>query len=122
MFCFVFLVPLSTVYLLLIQLPWGYVCEISFNNIYQSREVIEKEIVSYQIIRTLLNKFIIAFNNKYNGNLSNYDSLILKILLEKCRLEKENLLVRSLHICHFISILTKGSDLFIYKAITFMKN
>jgi dGTPase len=32
-------------------------------NIYQSREVIEKEIVGYQIIQTLLDKFITAYNN-----------------------------------------------------------
>jgi dGTPase len=31
-------------------------------NIYQSREVIEKEIVGYQIIQTLLDKFITAYN------------------------------------------------------------
>jgi dGTPase len=34
---------------------------VSVNNIYQSREVIEKEIVGYQIIQTLLDKFITAY-------------------------------------------------------------
>jgi dGTPase len=30
-------------------------------------EVIEKEIVGYQIIQTLLDKFITAYDNNYNG-------------------------------------------------------
>lgn len=98
------------------------IINISVNNIYQSREVIEKEIVGYQIIQTLLDKFITAFNNKYNGNESNYDSLILKLLPEKHHLEKENLYERMLHICHFISMLTDGNALLFYKTITAVKN
>jgi dGTPase len=98
------------------------IIKISVNNIYQSREVIEKEIVGYQIIQTLLDKFITAFNNKYNGNASNYDSLILKMLPEKHHLEKENLYSRLLHICHFISLLTDGNALLFYKTITAVKS
>ena len=98
------------------------IIKISVDNIYQSREVIEKEIVGYQIIQTLLDKFITAFNNKYNGNSSNYDSLILKMLPEKHHLEKEDLYSRLLHICHFISLLTDGNALLFYKTITAAKN
>src|SRR6478752_8217299 len=54
------------------------IIKISVKNIYQSREVVEKEIVGYQIIQTLLDKFITAFNNKFEGKMSNYDNLILK--------------------------------------------
>ena len=43
------------------------IIKISVDNIYQSREVIEKEIVGYQIIQTLLDKFITAYDNKYNS-------------------------------------------------------
>jgi dGTPase len=98
------------------------IIKISVDNIYQSREVIEKEIVGYQIIQTLLDKFITAFNNKFNGNASNYDSLILKMLPEKHHLEKENLYSRLLHICHFISLLTDGNALLFYKTITAVKS
>jgi dGTPase len=42
------------------------IIKISVEKIYQSREVIEKEIVGYQIIQTLLDKFITAFDNNYN--------------------------------------------------------
>jgi dGTPase len=94
------------------------IIKISVNNIYQSREVVEKEIVGYQIIQTILDKFITAFNNKHEGRTSNYDSLILKMLPEKHHLEKENLYERLLHICHFVSMLTDGNALLFYKTIT----
>ncbi len=93
------------------------IIKISIRNIYQSREVIEKEIVGYQIIQTLLDKFITAYNNKFNGNSSNYDNLILKILPEKHNLEKEDLYERLLHICHYVSLLTDGNALELYDTI-----
>jgi dGTPase len=93
------------------------IIKISINNIYQSREVVEKEIVGYQIIQTLLDKFITAFNNKHEGKMSNYDNLILKMLPEKHHLEKENLYERLLHICHFVSMLTDGNALLFYRTI-----
>jgi dGTPase len=93
------------------------IIKISVSNIYQSREVIEKEIVGYKIIQTLLDKFIIAYDNKYNGTASNYDALIFKLLPEKHHLEKENLYDRLLHICHYISLLTDGNALELYETI-----
>jgi dGTPase len=93
------------------------IIKISIHNIYQSREVVEKEIVGYQIIQTLLDKFITAFNNKHEGKMSNYDNLILKMLPEKHHLEKENLYERLLHICHFVSMLTDGNALLFYRTI-----
>jgi dGTPase len=67
------------------------IIKLSVKNIYQSREVIEKELSGYQIINTLLDKFITAFNNNHEGKATNYDKLLLKILPEKHHLEKENL-------------------------------
>ncbi|MFB0910803.1 MAG: deoxyguanosinetriphosphate triphosphohydrolase [Flavobacterium sp.] len=93
------------------------IISISVNNIYQSREVIEKEIVGYQIIQTLLDKFITAYDNKYNGNASNYDALILKLLPEKHHHEKADLYERLLHICHFVSLLTDGNALELFETI-----
>jgi dGTPase len=94
------------------------IIKLSVNKIYQSREVTEKEIVGYQIIQTLLDQFITAFNNKYEGKMSNYDTLILKLIPEKYHLQKDNLYQRLLHICHFISMLTDGNALLLYKTIT----
>jgi dGTPase len=93
------------------------IIKISVKNIYQSREVIEKEIVGYQIIQTLLDKFITAFNNKYEGKISNYDGLMLKMLPEKHQIEKDNLYERLLHICQYVSLLTDGNALKLYEMI-----
>ena len=97
------------------------IIKLSVKNIYQSREVIVKELTGYQIINTLLDKFITAFNNDFEGKASNFDKLLLKLLPEKFHVEKKNLYDRLLHICHFISLLTDGNALLIYNTITAVK-
>ncbi|MFT5754039.1 MAG: dGTPase [Flavobacterium sp.] len=93
------------------------IIQISVKNVYQSREVIDKELIGYKVINTLLDKFCIAYNNKIEGNASNYDDLILKVLPERYQFQKENLYDRLLHICHFVSMLTDGKALQLYSTI-----
>ena len=93
------------------------IIKLSVKKIYNSREVIEKELTGYQIINNLLDKFITAYNNNHQGKATNYDKLLLKILPEKHHLAKENLYERLLHICHFISLLTDGNALIYNKII-----
>ena len=93
------------------------IIQLSVKNIYQSREVIEKELTGYQIINTLLDKFITAFNNNFEGKATNYDKLLLKILPEKHHHEKETVYERLLHSCHFVSLLTDGNALLYYRNI-----
>jgi dGTPase len=97
------------------------IIKLSVKNIYQSREVIEKELTGYQIINTLLDKFTTAFNNDFDGKASNFDKLVLQLLPEKFKVEKENLYDRLLHICHFISLLTDGNAYILYNTITASK-
>ncbi|MFK7000800.1 deoxyguanosinetriphosphate triphosphohydrolase [Flavobacterium oreochromis] len=94
------------------------IINLSIKNIYQSKEVIEKEINGYQIINNLLDKFITAYNNKFEGVETNFDKLLLKILPEKHNIEKETLYERLLHICHFVSMLTDGNALLYSKMIS----
>ena len=93
------------------------IIKLSVKSIYQSREVVEKEIVGYQIIQTLLDKFITAFNNKFEGKSSNYDKLLIKMLPEKFLEEKQDLYQRVLHICHYVSLLTDGNALELFEMI-----
>lgn len=93
------------------------IINLSVKNIYESREVVEKELVGYQIIQTLLDKFITAYNNQAEGMTSNYDELILKMLPEKFLTKKENLYERLLHISHYVSLLTDGNALELYETI-----
>lgn len=94
------------------------IIKLSVENIYQSREVIEKELTGYQIINNLLDKFITAYNNKYDGIATNYDMLLLKLLPERHHLQKDTLYERLLHICHFISMLTDGKALLYNQILT----
>ncbi len=94
------------------------IIKLSVKNIYQSREVIEKELIGYQIINNLLDKFITAFNNNYDGKATNFDMLLLKILPEKNNLEKESLYERLLLICHFVSMLTDTKAVLYNQIIT----
>ena len=94
------------------------IINISIKNIYQSREVVEKEVMGYRIINTLLDTFCTAYNNKFEGNEGNYDKLILKLLPEKFVTEKMSLYDRLLHICHFVSTLTDGNAVLLYNTIT----
>lgn len=94
------------------------IINISIKNIYQSREVVEKEVIGYRIINTLLDTFCTAYNNKFDGAASNYDNLVLKLMPEKFITEKMSLYDRLLHICHFVSTLTDGKAVLLYNTIT----
>ncbi|WP_353084571.1 deoxyguanosinetriphosphate triphosphohydrolase [Flavobacterium sp.] len=94
------------------------IIQLSVKKIYQSREVIEKEITGYQIINNLLDKFCTAYNNDFDNSKTNFDSLLLKILPEKHLVKKETLYERLLHICHFVSLLTDGNAVLYNKIIT----
>jgi dGTPase len=72
--------------------------------------------VGYQIIQTLLDKFITVIISTME--MSNYDTLILKMLPEKHHLEKENLY----GICHCLHfVVDHGNALLFYKTITAAK-
>ena len=94
------------------------ILDISRKNVYQSREVVEKEVIGYRIINTLLDTFCTAYNNKFEGKESNYDKLVLKMLPERFVTDKMNLYDRLLHICHFVSTLTDGKAVLLYNTIT----
>ncbi|MEO0038875.1 MAG: Deoxyguanosinetriphosphate triphosphohydrolase [Bacteroidota bacterium] len=94
------------------------IIQLSIKKIYQSREVIEKELTGYQIINNLLDKFCTAYNNDFDNSKTNFDSLLLKILPEKHLVKKESLYERLLHICHFVSLLTDGNAVLYNKIIT----
>ncbi|MEC4115511.1 dNTP triphosphohydrolase [Myroides phaeus] len=90
---------------------------VSINKVYQSKEVIEKEIVGYRVINTLLDSFTTATNNSFYGEETHYDSLILTLLPDKYIVESDSLYVRLMSICHFISMLTDGKALELYHMI-----
>ena len=93
------------------------IIKVSIKRIYQSKEVIEKEVMGYKVISSLLDVFCTAFNNKMEGNESNYDKIVLKLLPERFLSGKESIYQRLLHICHFVSLLTDGKAIELYRLI-----
>lgn len=56
------------------------IIKISVEKVYQSAEVLDKEIVGYKVIHQLLTVYCQVVVNMHNSSLSNYDKLILKVL------------------------------------------
>lgn len=93
------------------------IIKISVNRIYRSKEVIEKEISGYRILADLLDVFINAANNSFDGHASNYDKLLMNLLPEKYQHSKNNLYKRVLSICCFIASMSDGAAILLHKKI-----
>lgn len=93
------------------------IIKISVENIYQSTEVIDKEIAGYGVINTLLNTYTNAINNTYNGSASNYDKLILKGLPKTIKTDESSLYSRLMRVCYHVSLLSDSKAILDYKKI-----
>ncbi|WP_415376951.1 deoxyguanosinetriphosphate triphosphohydrolase [Patiriisocius sp. Uisw_017] len=94
------------------------IIKISIEKVYESKEVVEKEISGYHIIATLLDTFTIAVENYYSDRkIRHYDRLILHDFEENL---KEDLSVYEyvMLCCTYISKLTDGNALNIFRKIT----
>ena len=94
------------------------IIKISVEKIYESKEVIEKEVAGYNIINKLLDTFISSVNRFYEGNQTSYDDLILKLLPSTTNLNHDNLYSRLLEICHYVASLSDRKALNVYNKIT----
>ena len=93
------------------------IIKISVENIYQSTEVIDKEIAGYGVINTLLNTYTNAINNGFNNTASNYDKLILKGLPKTIKTDKPSLYERLMSVCYHVSLLSDSKAILDYKKI-----
>jgi dGTPase len=94
------------------------IIKISVEKIYESNDVIEKEVAGYNIINKLLDTFISSINRFYEGSQTSYDDLIIKLLPVTTNLNHENLYSRLLEICHYVASLSDRKALNVYNKIT----
>ena len=94
------------------------IIKISIEKIYESKEVIEKEVAGYNIINKLLDTFISSVNRYYEGSQTSYDDLIIKLLPSTTNLNQDNLYSRLLEICHYVASLSDRKALNVYNKIT----
>ena len=93
------------------------IIKLSVDKIYMSKEVVEKEVAGYKIIADLLDVFVTALNNTFDGSQSNYDTLVLNLLPEEYQQEQENLYNRIMQICSYIAGLSDGFAIRLHKKL-----
>lgn len=93
------------------------IIKLSIHKIYKSKEVIEKEVAGYKIIADLLDVFVSALNNKFNGNQSNFDKLVLNLLPKEYQTENDNLYHRIMQVCSYVSLMSDSYAIRMHKKI-----
>jgi dGTPase len=93
------------------------ILKLSIENIYQSMEVVEKEIAGYTIISDILDVYIDALVNHQNHNASNYHKLVLRTLPEYYRNADVSLYAILLNTCCYVASLSDSSAVHMHNKI-----
>lgn len=93
------------------------IIKVSIEKVYQSKEVMEKEIAGYTILTTLLDVFTAAFENHHSGKSRHYDKLLLRIIDQKQE-SPQSVYGYLMDCCSFISRMTDGNALQIFQKTT----
>lgn len=91
---------------------------LSVKRIYQSENVIEKEISGYAIIGKLMDVYAAAVLRTFDGAATPYDKLLLKTIPEKYTILNTSLYQAILNVCCFIASLTDGKVVALYHKIS----
>ena len=92
------------------------IIKISIDKIYQSKEVVEKEIAGYKVLETLIDTYTTSIEHVIHGEERHYDRLILKNFTDTIS-EKEPLYKAVLAACHYVSRLTDGKSLQLFERV-----
>ena len=93
------------------------IIKISVSNVYQSQEVIEKEIAGYKILSALLDTFTTAVENYHSGGgLRHYDNLILSYFDPSIK-APQSVYQYVMACCNYVSRLTDSNALQIFQKI-----
>ena len=82
------------------------IIDLSVGNIYQSPQVVEKELAGYAILQHLLRVYFTAVYHKWHGNTSSYDHIILKTIPARYLQEQEGLYEQILAVTCYVASLT----------------
>ncbi len=93
------------------------IIQISISNVYQSEEVIDKEISGYEVLNQLLSVYTDAVDNKLNNSLSSFNSLVLKSLPKTVNLNNDNLYSCLMAVCNYISKLSDSNAILTYRKL-----
>ncbi|ADV49058.1 dNTP triphosphohydrolase [Cellulophaga sp. E16_2] len=93
------------------------IIKISIDKIYQSQEVVEKEIAGYKIISDILNVYTKALMNKKEGIASNYDKLLIKTLPGNYKITDGSAYDILLNTCCYVASLSDSAAVHIHNKI-----
>ena len=93
------------------------ILSISVDKVYNSEEVIEKELKGYQVINHLLNVFIKAAVNNQNDQMTAFDKLAIECIPKSYIHKSGSLYIQLLDISCFIASLTDGKALEWYEKV-----
>ena len=91
---------------------------LSVDKIYNSKEVIDKEIAGYKIISDILDCYSGALVRRKNGEATNYDKLILRTLPRQFKDTEASIYSILLNSCCFVASLSDGAAVEIHRKIT----
>lgn len=94
------------------------IISISVKNVYQSVEVINKEIAGYNVLDGLLSAYVKVAINTFNNKCTNYDKLILKALPETVKLSDESLYQNIMAVCLHISKLSDTNAMLLFHRLS----
>jgi dGTPase len=93
------------------------IIKISIDKIYKSKDVVEKEVAGYKIIADLLDVFVNALNNDFQGKASNYDSLLLNVLPKEYQNSSDSLYDRIMKIGSYVSKMSDSYAIRLHKKL-----
>ena len=92
------------------------IIKISVEKVYQSTEVMEKEIAGYTILSTLLETFTVAYENYQSGKARHYDKIMMQLIGSNAP-QNQSVYEYLMECCNYISRLTDGNALQIFQKI-----
>ena len=97
------------------------IIKLSIDRIYNSKEVIDKEISGFEVINELLLRFATAVNNCYEDQGSHYDELLLKMLPSEFDFTHPSLYNRLMGVCAVIASYSDSKAVLTYKKLKGLK-
>jgi dGTPase len=94
------------------------IINISVSNIYQSKEVVNKELAGYKVLNGLLDIYTGTVEHKMAGKITGYDQLIFKSLPETVQFKDEDLYFNLMSICSYISKLSDTNAILAYRRLS----
>jgi len=92
--------------------------KISIDKIYNYKSVVEREVAGYEVLGGLLDTFIHAYNESYEGNLSRKNRAVVNLMPKRITINPpEDIYLRLLNVIDFVSGMTDSFAVSLFRKI-----